>query len=80
MTDNGVMVINRNDLSRMFSSFQDLLREFGGLHVISSFLSDPEPDVRVQTLNALNNLSMNICNLEQLKVCFRVLPHPYYEG
>ncbi|XP_060741620.1 armadillo repeat-containing protein 10 [Tachysurus vachellii] len=51
-----------------FTVNQDLLREFGGLHVISSFLSDPEPDVRVQTLNALNNLSMNICNQEQLKI------------
>ncbi|KAI5105443.1 armadillo repeat-containing protein 10 [Silurus meridionalis] len=51
-----------------FTVNQDLLREFGGLHVIASFLSDPEPDVRVQTLNALNNLSMNIRNQEQLKI------------
>ncbi|XP_051548506.1 armadillo repeat-containing protein 10 [Myxocyprinus asiaticus] len=51
-----------------FTVNQDLLREFGGLHIIASFLSDPSPEVRVQTLNALNNLSMNICNQEQLKV------------
>ncbi|KAG7329640.1 hypothetical protein KOW79_007814 [Hemibagrus wyckioides] len=51
-----------------FTVNQDLLREFGGLHIIASFLSDPEPDVRVQTLNALNNLSMNIRNQEQLKI------------
>lgn len=69
-----------NDLSQTFSSIQDLLREFGGLHIIASFLSDPEPDVRVQTLNALNNLSMNIRNQEQLKVCFRVLKHPHSKG
>lgn len=51
-----------------FTVNQDLLREFRGLHVIASFLSDPEPDVRVQTLNALNNLSMNIQNQDQLKI------------
>ncbi|KTF91808.1 hypothetical protein cypCar_00013157 [Cyprinus carpio] len=51
-----------------FTVNQDLLREFGGLHIIASFLSDPSPEIRVQTLNALNNLSMNICNQEQLKI------------
>ncbi|XP_051545241.1 armadillo repeat-containing protein 10-like [Myxocyprinus asiaticus] len=51
-----------------FTVNQNLLREFGGLHIIASFLSDPLPEIRVQTLNALNNLSMNICNQEQLKV------------
>lgn len=51
-----------------FTVNQDLLREFGGLHIIASFLSDPLPEIRVQTLNALNNLSMNIHNQEQLKV------------
>ncbi|XP_051979000.1 armadillo repeat-containing protein 10-like [Xyrauchen texanus] len=51
-----------------FTVNQDLLREFGGLHIVASFLSDPSAEVRVQTLNALNNLSMNICNQEQLKV------------
>ncbi|XP_035612084.1 armadillo repeat-containing protein 10 isoform X1 [Oncorhynchus keta] len=51
-----------------FTVNQDLIREFGGLHVIAGFLSDPVPEVRVQTLNALNNLSMNLRNQEQLKV------------
>ncbi|KAM4618766.1 armadillo repeat-containing protein 10 [Polymixia lowei] len=51
-----------------FTVNQDLIREFGGLHVIAGFLSDPVPEIRVQTLNALNNLSMNIQNQEQLKV------------
>ncbi|KAK1804340.1 hypothetical protein P4O66_020359 [Electrophorus voltai] len=51
-----------------FTVNQDLIRELGGLHNIASFLSDPSPDLRVQTLNALNNLSMNIQNQEQLKI------------
>ncbi|XP_076879031.1 armadillo repeat-containing protein 10 [Brachyhypopomus gauderio] len=51
-----------------FTANQDLLREFGGLHIIASCLCDPSPDLRVQTLNALNNLSMNIRNQEQLKI------------
>ncbi|XP_067090966.1 armadillo repeat-containing protein 10 [Osmerus mordax] len=51
-----------------FTVNQDLMRELGGLHVIAGFLSDPVPEVRVQTLNALNNLSMNIRNQELIKV------------
>ncbi|XP_066505029.1 armadillo repeat-containing protein 10 [Hoplias malabaricus] len=51
-----------------FTVNQDLLREFGGLHIIAGFLSDPSPDIRVQTLNALNNLGMNIRNQDQLKI------------
>lgn len=51
-----------------FTVNQDLIRELGGLQVIARFLSDPVPEVRVQTLNAMNNLSMSIRNQEQLKV------------
>ncbi|XP_046891019.1 armadillo repeat-containing protein 10 isoform X2 [Hypomesus transpacificus] len=51
-----------------FTVNQDLMRELGALHVIAGFLSDPVPEVRVQTLNALNNLSMNIRNQELIKV------------
>lgn len=51
-----------------FTVNQDLIRELGGLQVIAKFLSDPVPEVRVQTLNAMNNLSMSIRNQEQLKV------------
>ncbi|XP_029908798.1 armadillo repeat-containing protein 10 [Myripristis murdjan] len=51
-----------------FTVNQDLIREFEGLHVIAGFLSDPVAEVRVQTLNALNNLCMNILNQEQIKV------------
>ncbi|XP_064199530.1 armadillo repeat-containing protein 10 [Anguilla rostrata] len=51
-----------------FSVNQDIIRELGGLHKIASLLSDPVPDTRVHCLNALNNLSMNVRNQEQLKV------------
>ncbi|XP_031421101.1 armadillo repeat-containing protein 10 isoform X2 [Clupea harengus] len=54
--------------SAAFTVNQDLIREFGGLYVIAGFLTDTSADVRLQTLNALNNLSMNIRNQEQLKV------------
>ncbi|KAL2093923.1 hypothetical protein ACEWY4_011235 [Coilia grayii] len=54
--------------SAAFSVNQDLIREFGGLHIIAGFLTDTSADVRLQTLNAMNNLSMNIRNQEQLKV------------
>lgn len=49
--------------------FQNLIREFEGIPVIAGFLSDPTPEVRVQTLIALNNLCMNIANQENIKVC-----------
>lgn len=51
-----------------FTVNQNLIREFEGIHIIAGFLSDPAAEVRVHTLNALNNLSMNIANQEQVKV------------
>ncbi|KAG7281724.1 hypothetical protein CRUP_027796 [Coryphaenoides rupestris] len=51
-----------------FTVNQDVVRELGGLPVIASFLSDPVANVRIQTLNALNNLSMNIKNQDVLKI------------
>uniref|UniRef100_A0A3P8VAR6 Armadillo repeat containing 10 n=1 Tax=Cynoglossus semilaevis TaxID=244447 RepID=A0A3P8VAR6_CYNSE len=54
--------------SAAFTSNQNLIRESDGIPIIAGFLCDPEPDVRVQTLNALNNLCMNIQNQEQLTV------------
>ncbi|XP_068169226.1 armadillo repeat-containing protein 10 isoform X2 [Antennarius striatus] len=51
-----------------FSVNQDLIREFEGIRVIAGFLSDPTPEVKIQTMNALNNLCMNIANQEQIKV------------
>lgn len=51
-----------------FTVNQNLIREYDGIAIITGFLSDLAPEVRVQSLNALNNLSMNIQNQEQLKV------------
>nr|XP_040019971.1 armadillo repeat-containing protein 10 [Gasterosteus aculeatus aculeatus] len=54
--------------SAAFTVNQNLIRDFEGIHIIAGFLSDPLAEVRVQTLNALNNLCMNIQNQEQIKV------------
>ncbi|TDH09884.1 hypothetical protein EPR50_G00090120 [Perca flavescens] len=54
--------------SAAFTVNQNLIREFEGIHIIAGFLSDPVAEVRVQTLNALNNLCMNIQNQEHIKV------------
>lgn len=51
-----------------FTVNQNLIREFDGIPIIAGFLSDPKPEVRVHTLNALNNLCMNIANQENIKV------------
>lgn len=51
-----------------FTVNQNLIREYEGILIIAGFLSDSVPEVRVQTLNALNNLCMNIQNQEQIKV------------
>uniref|UniRef100_A0A3Q3F362 Armadillo repeat containing 10 n=1 Tax=Kryptolebias marmoratus TaxID=37003 RepID=A0A3Q3F362_KRYMA len=50
------------------SLFANLIREMEGIHIIAHFLSDPAADVRVCTLNALNNLCMNVQNQEQIKL------------
>lgn len=62
-------------------TLQNLIREFEGIHIIAGFLSDPAAEVRVQTLNALNNLCMNIPNQDQVKVCCQALhsKHRTYE-
>ncbi|CAL1592099.1 unnamed protein product [Knipowitschia caucasica] len=49
-----------------FTVNQNLIREYDGLSIIAGFLFDPSTNVRVQTLNTLNNLSMNIPNQERL--------------
>lgn len=51
-----------------FTINQNFIREYEGIPIIAGFLSDPAPEVRVQSLNSLNNLSMNVQNQEQLKV------------
>uniref|UniRef100_H3D3J8 Armadillo repeat containing 10 n=1 Tax=Tetraodon nigroviridis TaxID=99883 RepID=H3D3J8_TETNG len=52
-----------------FTVNQNLIRDYEGIGTIAAFLSDPAAEVRVQTLNALNNLSMNVRNQDQIKVC-----------
>lgn len=51
-----------------FTVNQNLIREYEGIPTIAAFLYDPAPEVRVQSLNALNNLCLNSQNQEQLKV------------
>ncbi|XP_008299135.1 armadillo repeat-containing protein 10 [Stegastes partitus] len=51
-----------------FTVNQNLIREFEGIHIIAGLLSDPAPELRVQALNALNNLCMNIQNQEHIKI------------
>lgn len=51
-----------------FTVNQNLIREFEGIHIIAGLLFDPAPELRVQALNALNNLCMNIQNQEQIKI------------
>ncbi|MBN3298357.1 ARM10 protein, partial [Amia calva] len=54
--------------SAAFSVNQELIRDMGGLQIIGNLLPDPVFEIRVQALNALNNLSMNVRNQEQLQV------------
>ncbi|KAK5614480.1 hypothetical protein CRENBAI_022591 [Crenichthys baileyi] len=51
-----------------FTVNQNQIRELEGIPIIAGFLPDPAPEVRVQALNALNNLCMNIQNQEQIKL------------
>ncbi|OXB71778.1 UNVERIFIED_CONTAM: hypothetical protein H355_005667 [Colinus virginianus] len=54
--------------SAAFSVNQDLIRNLGGLSVIGGMLLDCVPAVKEKALNALNNLSMNIKNQEEIQV------------
>ncbi|XP_077453647.1 armadillo repeat-containing protein 10 [Stigmatopora argus] len=51
-----------------FTFNQNIIRECDGIAIIGGFLSDSAQEVKVQTLNVLNNLCMNTQNQEQLKV------------
>ncbi|XP_075713442.1 armadillo repeat-containing protein 10 isoform X2 [Rhinoderma darwinii] len=50
-----------------FSINHDLIRNLDGIRIIGGFLSHPNPKVKAGTLNALNNLSMNLQNQEQIQ-------------
>ncbi|XP_010172201.1 armadillo repeat-containing protein 10 [Antrostomus carolinensis] len=54
--------------SAAFSVNQDIIRNLDGLSVIGGLLSDCVPKVKEKALNALNNLSMNIKNQEEIQV------------
>ncbi|XP_041059366.1 armadillo repeat-containing protein 10 isoform X3 [Carcharodon carcharias] len=54
--------------SAAFTSNQDLIRSLGGLSVVANCLSDEVASVKVKAMNALNNLSMNVANQEELKI------------
>ncbi|XP_058047421.1 armadillo repeat-containing protein 10 [Ahaetulla prasina] len=54
--------------SAAFSVNQDIIRNLGGLSLIGKMLSVPVTNVRQKALNALNNLSMNTKNQEELKI------------
>lgn len=51
-----------------FTNNQELIRELSGIPVVADFLSDSAPELRVLSLNVLNNLCMNLSNQEELKV------------
>ncbi|KAL9854036.1 armadillo repeat-containing protein 10 isoform 2-T2 [Geothlypis trichas] len=54
--------------SAAFSVNQDIIRNLDGLSVIGEMLSNCIPKVKEKALNALNNLSMNIKNQEEIQV------------
>ncbi|XP_057220470.1 armadillo repeat-containing protein 10 isoform X1 [Malurus melanocephalus] len=54
--------------SAAFSVNQDIIRNLDGLSVIGRMLSNCIPKVQEKALNALNNLSMNVKNQEEIQV------------
>ncbi|CAI9623663.1 unnamed protein product [Staurois parvus] len=53
--------------SAAFSAKHDIIRNFNGIKIIGRFLLHPCPIIKTKALNALNNLSMNLKNQEQIK-------------
>ncbi|XP_069834112.1 armadillo repeat-containing protein 10 isoform X1 [Dendropsophus ebraccatus] len=54
--------------SAAFSANHDIIRNFNGIHIIGESLSHSNPRIKTGALNALNNLSMNLQNQEQIQV------------
>ncbi|KAM4037584.1 armadillo repeat-containing protein 10 [Anomaloglossus baeobatrachus] len=54
--------------SAAFSVNHDIIRNLDGLRIIGGFLLHPDPKIKAGALNALNNLSMNLQNQEQIQV------------
>ncbi|CAJ0950664.1 unnamed protein product [Ranitomeya imitator] len=55
-----------SDIVKLFS-VKDIIRNLDGLHIIGGFLSHPDLKIKAGALNALNNLSMNLQNQEQIQ-------------
>eukprot|EP00079_Xenopus_tropicalis_P009275 XP_002933149.2 PREDICTED: armadillo repeat-containing protein 10 [Xenopus tropicalis] len=53
--------------SAAFSANHDIIRSLGGITIIAKSLSDSSEQIKVNALNALNNLSMNVQNQELIK-------------
>lgn len=53
--------------SAAFSVNHDIIRNLDGIHIIEGLLSHPNPKIKAGALNALNNLSMNLKNQEQIQ-------------
>ncbi|XP_056429471.1 armadillo repeat-containing protein 10 isoform X2 [Hyla sarda] len=53
--------------SAAFSVNHDIIRNFDGIHIIGGLLSHSNPKIKAGALNALNNLSMNLTNQEQIQ-------------
>ncbi|XP_069834128.1 armadillo repeat-containing protein 10 isoform X3 [Dendropsophus ebraccatus] len=54
--------------SAAFSANHDIIRNFNGIHIIGESLSHSNPRIKTGALNALNNLSMNLQNQEQIQI------------
>ncbi|XP_008640780.2 PREDICTED: armadillo repeat-containing protein 10, partial [Corvus brachyrhynchos] len=54
--------------SAAFSVNQDIIRNLDGVSVIGGMLSNCIPKIKEKALNALNNLSMNMKNQEEIQV------------
>ncbi|KAM9313238.1 armadillo repeat-containing protein 10 [Gastrophryne carolinensis] len=53
--------------SAAFSRNHDIIRSSNGIRIIGKLISDPSPKIKAKALNALNNLSLNLENQEQIK-------------
>ncbi|OCT89163.1 armadillo repeat-containing protein 10 isoform X2 [Xenopus laevis] len=53
--------------SAAFSVNHDIIRNLDGIHIIAKALSSSSEQTKVNALNALNNLSMNVQNQELIK-------------
>ena len=55
-----------------FLYWQVLVREYNGLQKVASFIKSNSQNVKLQALNVINNLAMDVENQRFLKVCYRL--------